>query len=162
MGVAPSHLGLLSSLCRSRRALGRCNPDQRAPSPALAKEDLLYATRPKPPAQLIRATRSSTGKIRSGTAGRRRSVPPGSSSRSRSTTMDCATREPTGPQPITKSLLDYNDQAKANVLSASHIAAQSPSDNSVATTNMARAFIDRNAKQADRSDCEGPFSLFRL
>src|ERR1700694_2573426 len=58
MGVAPSHLGLLSSLCRSRRALGRCNPDQRAPSPALAKEDVLYATRPKPPAQLIRATRS--------------------------------------------------------------------------------------------------------
>jgi hypothetical protein len=39
-------------------ALGRCNPDQRAPSPALAKEDVLYATRPKPPAQLIRATRS--------------------------------------------------------------------------------------------------------
>jgi hypothetical protein len=27
-------------------ALGRCNPDQRAPSPALAKEDVLYATRP--------------------------------------------------------------------------------------------------------------------
>jgi hypothetical protein len=39
-------------------ALGRRNPDQRAPSPALAKEDVLYATRPKPPAQLIRATRS--------------------------------------------------------------------------------------------------------
>src|SRR5271166_3370376 len=39
-------------------ALGRCNPNQRAPSPALAKEDVLYATRPKPPAQLIRATRS--------------------------------------------------------------------------------------------------------
>jgi hypothetical protein len=39
-------------------ALARCNPDQRAPSPALAKEDVLYATRPKPPAQLIRATRS--------------------------------------------------------------------------------------------------------
>src|SRR5580704_12430538 len=39
-------------------ALRRCNPDQRAPSPALAKEDILYATRPKPPAQLIRATRS--------------------------------------------------------------------------------------------------------
>src|SRR5271166_6395366 len=39
-------------------ALGRCNPDQRATSPALAKEDVLYATRPKPPAQLIRATRS--------------------------------------------------------------------------------------------------------
>src|ERR1700720_1859519 len=39
-------------------ALGRCNPDQRAPSPALATEDVLYATRPKPPAQLIRATRS--------------------------------------------------------------------------------------------------------
>ena len=39
-------------------ALGRCNPDQRAPSPALAKEDVLYATRPKPPAQRIRATRS--------------------------------------------------------------------------------------------------------
>src|ERR1700730_10001639 len=39
-------------------ALGRCNPDQRAPSPALAKEDVLYATRPKPPDQLIRATRS--------------------------------------------------------------------------------------------------------
>src|ERR1700741_3133469 len=58
MGVALSHLGLLSSLCRSRRALGRCDPDQRAPSPALAKEDVLYATRPKPPAQLIRATRS--------------------------------------------------------------------------------------------------------
>ena len=76
--------------------------------------------------------------------------------------MDCATREPTGPQPIPKFLLDYNDQAKANELSASHIPAQSPSDNSVATTNMARAFIDRNAKQADRSDCEGPFSLIRL
>jgi ATP dependent DNA ligase C terminal region len=42
-------------------ALGRCNPDQRAPSPALAKEDFLYATRPKPPAQLIRATRSRFG-----------------------------------------------------------------------------------------------------
>src|ERR1700756_993519 len=42
-------------------ALGRCNPDQRAPSPALAKEDVLYATRPKPPAQLIRATRSRVG-----------------------------------------------------------------------------------------------------
>src|ERR1700752_3674856 len=40
------------------KALGRCNPDQRAPSPALAKEDVLYATRPKPPAQRIRATRS--------------------------------------------------------------------------------------------------------
>src|SRR5580704_11632680 len=39
-------------------ALGRCNPNQRVPSPALAKEDVLYATRPKPPAQLIRATRS--------------------------------------------------------------------------------------------------------
>src|SRR6202043_2552338 len=39
-------------------ALARCNPDQRAPSPALAREDVLYATRPKPPAQLIRATRS--------------------------------------------------------------------------------------------------------
>src|SRR5258705_1028727 len=38
-------------------AFGRCNPDQRAPSPAIAKEDVLYATRPKPPAQLIRATR---------------------------------------------------------------------------------------------------------
>src|SRR5271166_3238350 len=37
----------------------RCNPDQRARSPALAKEDVLYATRPKPPAQLIRATRSN-------------------------------------------------------------------------------------------------------
>jgi hypothetical protein len=44
-------------------ALGRCNPDQRAPSPALAKEDVLYATRPKPPAQLIRATRSHTVKL---------------------------------------------------------------------------------------------------
>ena len=42
----------------ARGGLGRCNPDQRAPSPALAKEDVLYATRPKPPAQLIRATRS--------------------------------------------------------------------------------------------------------
>src|SRR5271166_6827945 len=42
-------------------ALGRCNPDQRARSPALAKEDVLYATRPKPPAQLIRATRSLHG-----------------------------------------------------------------------------------------------------
>src|SRR5580692_7963485 len=41
-------------------ALGRCNPDQRAPSPARAKEDVRYATRPKPPAQLIRATRSPT------------------------------------------------------------------------------------------------------
>ena len=39
-------------------ALGRCNPDQRAPSPALAKEAVLYAARPNPPAQLIRATRS--------------------------------------------------------------------------------------------------------
>src|ERR1700731_4498983 len=39
-------------------ALGRRNPDQRAPSPALAKKEALYATRPKPPAQLIRATRS--------------------------------------------------------------------------------------------------------
>jgi hypothetical protein len=76
--------------------------------------------------------------------------------------MDCATRKQTGPQPIPKFLLDYNDQAKANELSVSHIAAQSPSDNSVATTNMARAFVDRNAKQADRLDCEGPFSLFRL
>src|SRR5580704_11522790 len=44
-------------------ALGRCNPDQRAPSPALAKEDVLYATRPKPPAQLIRATRSRSGRL---------------------------------------------------------------------------------------------------
>jgi hypothetical protein len=44
-------------------ALGRCNPDQRAPSPALAKEDVLYATRPKPPAQLIRATRSQVDVI---------------------------------------------------------------------------------------------------
>ena len=76
--------------------------------------------------------------------------------------MDCATREPTGPQSITKFLLNYNDQAKANELNASHIAAQSPNDNSVATTNMARAFVGRNAKQADRSDCEGPFSLIRL
>src|ERR1700730_16534125 len=41
-------------------ALGRCNPDQRAPSPALAKEDVLYATRPKPPAHRIRATRSTS------------------------------------------------------------------------------------------------------
>src|SRR5580692_7513947 len=44
-------------------ALRRCNPDQRAPSPALAKEDVLYATRPKPPAQLIRATRSQVDVI---------------------------------------------------------------------------------------------------
>src|SRR5580693_8618119 len=42
-------------------ALGRCNPDQRAPRPALAKEDVLYATRPKPSAQLIRATTSQPG-----------------------------------------------------------------------------------------------------
>jgi hypothetical protein len=53
-------------------------------------------------------------------------------------------------------LLDYKDQAKANELSASHIAAQSPRENSAATTNMARAFVDRNAKQADRSDCKAP------
>jgi hypothetical protein len=59
-------------------------------------------------------------------------------------------------------LLDYNDQAKANELSASHIAAQSPSDNSAVTTNMTRAFVDRNAKQADRSDREAPSSLLRL
>src|ERR1700747_3890586 len=45
-------------------ALGRRNPDQRAPSPALAKEDVLYATRPKPPAQRIRATRSRKPPIR--------------------------------------------------------------------------------------------------
>jgi hypothetical protein len=54
------------------------------------------------------------------------------------------------PRPSPKILLDYNDQTKANELSASHIAAQSPRDNSAATTNMARAFVDRNAKQADR------------
>ena len=39
-------------------ALGRSNPDQRAPNPALPRRTVLYATRPKPPAQLIRATRS--------------------------------------------------------------------------------------------------------
>ena len=61
MGVAPSHLELLSPPLPRAEALGRCNPDQRAPSPALAKEDVLYATRPKPPAQLIRATRSRAG-----------------------------------------------------------------------------------------------------
>src|ERR1700720_3258648 len=44
-------------------ALGRRNPDQRAPSPALAKKEALYATRPKPPAQLIRATRSFRGSM---------------------------------------------------------------------------------------------------
>ena len=59
-------------------------------------------------------------------------------------------------------LLDYNDQAKATEWIASHIAAQSPSDNSTAMTNMARAFGDSNATQADGSDCEGPSSLLRL
>jgi predicted transcriptional regulator len=53
-------------------------------------------------------------------------------------------------------LLDYNNQANANELSASHIAAQSPNDNSAAMTNIVRAFVDRNAQQADRSDCEAP------
>ncbi|HEY2537982.1 MAG TPA: hypothetical protein VGI28_00565 [Stellaceae bacterium] len=59
-------------------------------------------------------------------------------------------------------LPDYNDQAKANELIASHITPQSPSDNSAATTNMARAFVDPNAKQADRSDCEAASSLLGL
>jgi hypothetical protein len=59
-------------------------------------------------------------------------------------------------------LLNYNDQAKANERIASHIAAQSSSDNSTAMTNMARAFGDSNATQADGSDCEGPSSLLRL
>jgi hypothetical protein len=44
-----------------------------------------------------------------------------------------------------------NDQAKANELSASHIAAQSPSDDCTAMTNMARAFGDRNATPSDGS-----------
>src|SRR6202007_3286529 len=57
MGVAlPS--GTAQPALPLAEALGRRNPDQRAPSPALAKEDVLYATRPKPPAQRIRATRS--------------------------------------------------------------------------------------------------------
>ena len=78
-----------------------------------------------------------------------------------STATDCATsRRDSCVDP--EILLDYNDQAKANELSASHIAAQSPSDNSTALINMARAFGDRNATQADRSDCEGPSSLLRL
>src|SRR6201998_62612 len=58
MGVAPLPSGTAQPALPLAEALGRCNPDQRAPSPALAKEDVLYATRPKPPAQRIRATRS--------------------------------------------------------------------------------------------------------
>src|ERR1700739_597357 len=58
MGVAPLPSGTAQPALPLAEALGRCNPDQPAPSPALAKEDVLYATRPKPPAQRIRATRS--------------------------------------------------------------------------------------------------------
>jgi hypothetical protein len=44
--------------------------------------------------------------------------------------------------------------AEAKGPSMSHIAAQSPSDTSEATTNMARG--DRNAPSADSSECDGP------
>jgi len=52
-----------------------------------------------------------------------------------------------------------NDKAAVNELSASHIAAQSPVDNSPAITNMALAFGDWNATKPDG---EGPSSLLSL
>jgi len=54
---------------------------------------------------------------------------------------------------------DQNDKAEANDLSATHIAAQSPSDKSPATANMARAFGDWNATKSDGDGC---FSSPRL
>src|SRR5271155_955234 len=58
MGVAPSHLGLLSPLCRSRRLCGGATLTSERQGPLSQGRTVLYATRPKPSAQLIRATRS--------------------------------------------------------------------------------------------------------
>src|SRR5271163_1068111 len=58
MGVAPSHLGLLSPLCRSRRLCGGATLTSERQGPLSQGRTVLYATRPKPPAQLIPATRS--------------------------------------------------------------------------------------------------------
>jgi len=49
MGVAPSHLGLLR---------GGATLTSKRQGPLLQGRTVLYATRPKPSAQLIRATRS--------------------------------------------------------------------------------------------------------
>jgi len=59
-GVAPSHLGLLSPLCRSRRLCGGATLTSERQGPLSQGRTVLYATRPKPSAQLIRATRSRT------------------------------------------------------------------------------------------------------
>ena len=62
-GVAPSHLGLLSPLCRSRRLCGGATLTSERQGPLSQGRTVLYATRPKPPAQLIRATRSADGSV---------------------------------------------------------------------------------------------------
>ena len=58
MGVAPSHLGLLSPLCRSRRLRGGATLTSEREVPLSQGRTVLCATRPKTPAQLIRATSS--------------------------------------------------------------------------------------------------------
>jgi len=72
MEVASSHLGLLSPLCRSRRLRGGAPLTSERQIPLSQRRTVLYATRPKSPAQMIRATRSgaaqnlvSRGKARS-------------------------------------------------------------------------------------------------
>jgi hypothetical protein len=62
MGVALSHLGLLSSICRPRRLRGDATPTSDREVPLSQGRTVLYATRPKTPAQLIRATRQHSPK----------------------------------------------------------------------------------------------------
>jgi hypothetical protein len=65
MGVALSHLGLLSSICRPRRLRGGATPTADREVPLSQGRTVRYATRPKTPAQLIRATRRPDATIRS-------------------------------------------------------------------------------------------------
>src|ERR1700747_323728 len=57
MGIAPSHLALLSPLSRSRRLWDGATLTSERPVP-LSQGGRPLRYRPKPPAQLIRATRS--------------------------------------------------------------------------------------------------------